>query len=816
MTRLFMRYGVVLLVTANLLLFLDGALRHYPTVDEARLVPAGLVHWRTGEFDAADDVPPLARMISALPILAATPILGPCDDFEGQKYWTEAVGPDRASRDASKFVYHNRNQFMTLFRLARAPNFLWWVAGAWVIYRWARELHGAQAGWFALVLWSFGPNIVAREQTATPDLPLAVAALAATCAYRAWLREPSRTGAALAGALLGMALLTDYAALALLPAWAAIGAAYRFLQDRDGPRPPLRSWLGQIVLASVLCIWIMNSGYLFSRLGTSTRRLDAAGMGNGAQRLAAIFPADYRAGLAGKWRDSGRDAVEASIALRPTVRGAFSWAAMAAKVPLGTWALILGGAAASLRAGRADGWATWLIPSTMLVLASSPLGPILPVPSVLLLAAPFAIIGASSLSTYLRSTSRKTGWLVSGMLAWCVVSGLAARPHFLHYLNEAAGGTRDVASLSRYISGGDCGQDVAALKAWLEKRPEFRPVGLALRQVVDPLAVGIEYTVAPALSPRGSADPRTAPWCSPRGGPYPGRYAIDAYSLATPQYAYFRDFRPLDRIGASIFVYDVSREDADAARRRRGLPPVEDEPAIAASSLQGGFVRRRYRDGSGIEFNYAVSPPSGYPGTRPWPLILFLHGYDEREGGPRGDLFLDVTFPAAVNKRRDNRPFLAVVPQGKSGGWSPGGADAEMVLGVLDEVRRDYNVDPRRIYLTGVSSGGSGVWALAAAHPNLWAAIVPISAVKCDPSVAQKIAHVPCWCFHNLYDFKYSTAQPRAMITALRKSGASPRYTEYFALTSDMDRSSGLGSHDAWSKAYMFDELYAWLSRQAR
>ena len=53
------------------------------------------------------------------------------------------------------------------------------------------------------------------------------------------------------------------------------------------------------------------------------------------------------------------------------------------------------------------------------------------------------------------------------------------------------------------------------------------------------------------------------------------------------------------------------------------------------------------------------------------------------------------------------------------------------------------------------------------------------------------------------------------MIAALRESGGSPRYTEYFALTTDVERSSGLGSHDAWSKAYMLDELYAWLFRQA-
>jgi predicted peptidase len=45
---------------------------------------------------------------------------------------------------------------------------------------------------------------------------------------------------------------------------------------------------------------------------------------------------------------------------------------------------------------------------------------------------------------------------------------------------------------------------------------------------------------------------------------------------------------------------------------------------------------------------------------------------------------------------------------------------------LVDEVIRNYRVDKSRVYLTGLSMGGFGTWSLAAAHPEKFAAMVPI------------------------------------------------------------------------------------------
>jgi predicted peptidase len=111
-----------------------------------------------------------------------------------------------------------------------------------------------------------------------------------------------------------------------------------------------------------------------------------------------------------------------------------------------------------------------------------------------------------------------------------------------------------------------------------------------------------------------------------------------------------------------------------------------------------------------------------------------------------------------------------------------------------------------------LSSGGAGVWSLAAHNPNRWAAIVPVSSSGCAPASAPRIKEIPCWCFHNVNDVGSPPDDPRAMIAALRRAGGTPRYTEsFYPATTAAER------HNAWDAAYGNPELYDWLlTRQSR
>jgi predicted peptidase len=148
--------------------------------------------------------------------------------------------------------------------------------------------------------------------------------------------------------------------------------------------------------------------------------------------------------------------------------------------------------------------------------------------------------------------------------------------------------------------------------------------------------------------------------------------------------------------------------------------------------------------------------------------------------------------------------FIALFPQSFSGGWDAQSDDGVLAMKVLDRIEHQYKISLDRIYLTGLSSGGSGVWSLAAKYPDKWAAIVPLGG-SADPKTAPTIKHIPCWCFHGTLDTSVRVDNPRNMINALLDAGGRPIYTEF------PDR-----GHDVWLKPYHNPKLFDWLLAQRK
>lgn len=130
----------------------------------------------------------------------------------------------------------------------------------------------------------------------------------------------------------------------------------------------------------------------------------------------------------------------------------------------------------------------------------------------------------------------------------------------------------------------------------------------------------------------------------------------------------------------------------------------------------------RYRVVPGHPLRYLVSlPRERRPGERP-PLLLFLHGYGE--AAPR-DIQRALTLHGPLREGEDSfvlRHFIVVAPQLLIGGdlWLRYDGALRQIV---SEVRSEHDGDPRRMYLTGFSFGGNGVFELGAAQPDLWAAL---------------------------------------------------------------------------------------------
>jgi len=269
---------------------------------------------------------------------------------------------------------------------------------------------------------------------------------------------------------------------------------------------------------------------------------------------------------------------------------------------------------------------------------------------------------------------------------------------------------------------------------------------------------------------------------------------------------------------------------ADAPGKTAGPAAPTFEEVMKDPNRKVGFIRKTLKLDDGTEPIYQVWVPLDYAAGKKWPVILFLHG--KGESGTDGEKILVQGLPKEIKKRDGKFEFIVVIPQSASGaamtvpskdapktaekgpagsaapprprgGWV--GADEEFAIKALQATQRDYATDPDRVYLTGLSMGGFGTWRLAANHPTLFAALVPICGGG-DPSKAATFAHIPTWVWHGDADKTVPPDLSRKMVEALKAAGAKEvKYTEL----------PGVG-HNSWDQAYASDELWTWLLAHRR
>lgn len=245
------------LIMLHVLLLLYSLRCNFVTPDEFGHLPAGVSHWDTHTFVMYRANPPLPRMVAVLPVMAVQPER----DYQrpanvpGERYeWI--VGAD--------FLEMNKAGYLDLICLSRLAGVLWSVTAAVVVFLWARQLYGPTAGLLALLIWCFGPNVLAHAQLLMPDIPAATAALAATYTFWSYLRRPSFSLACTCGVLLGIAQLTKYTLLILYVVWPVLSIlAMKVRGDND-----IESKMGRVSLAHALAILFMsilviNAGYGF-------------------------------------------------------------------------------------------------------------------------------------------------------------------------------------------------------------------------------------------------------------------------------------------------------------------------------------------------------------------------------------------------------------------------------------------------------------------------------------------------------------------------------------------------------------------------
>jgi len=227
-------------------------------------------------------------------------------------------------------------------------------------------------------------------------------------------------------------------------------------------------------------------------------------------------------------------------------------------------------------------------------------------------------------------------------------------------------------------------------------------------------------------------------------------------------------------------------------------PPAVNRTGVAARDENWWFGLRQ-RLGLAQNYQCLLDLPKGYDAdvARRWPLILYLHGGDQK--GHDLQLVRKSGLLLAVTNGRQ-LPAIIVSPQCPwYNGWS-----VPVLSQLLDDVCAKYRVDPDRIYLTGISAGGDATWDFALAHPDRFAAIVPIAG-EGDPADAARIKDLPIWAFQGEKDDVVPPDLTIHMVDALQQVGGHPHLTLF-----------PNAGHDSWDQAYATDALYTWLMAQKR
>jgi hypothetical protein len=216
----------------------------------------------------------------------------------------------------------------------------------------------------------------------------------------------------------------------------------------------------------------------------------------------------------------------------------------------------------------------------------------------------------------------------------------------------------------------------------------------------------------------------------------------------------------------------------------------------------GVFVNRK-----GDILHYQLIKPLDYDPTKKYPIVISLpYG-----GQPATDTIKQIegavmALLLTIDSNRRSYPafiFIPNCPPGAGWGGVPNYPNVDsLVFDAIIALDRQFSIDDKRRYVTGLSRGGFGAWNFICKHPEMFAAAIPVSRGG-DPRLVPKITHVAVWAFHGTLDRNAPVSGSRNMIDAIKNAGGNPKYTEF------PDE-----GHNIWDRVSATPGLLDWLFAQ--
>ena len=559
MTRLFWPLTIVLLgflVAVQVLSMRDES----PTWDEPIELAAGYSYLKTGDFRLNPEHPPLAKMIQALPLLALQPVL-PTDSVN----WREGD----ETEFGREFLFRNRIPSGSILFAARLASVFLTLCLGMAITLWTRSSFGPGAALLALTLFALDPTVIAHGRYVKNDIALALFAFLACVAWGSYLNRPTRWRLLLSGIAAGCACAVKYSAVFLAPVFVVLYAIRAWQRKSEALPGAIRSLAGAGAAGALVILLVYAPATRLLRPATQSMRarnpeirMLYSSIPNEVPAAAALISVSRRLGIQSHpllqgvvdilYRNYHSNINYLLGKFSPTGWWYYFPVAFAVKTPVATLVAI------ALAAWLGLHWRPWRrlrsISFTWFVMAV-PLG-VYATASLashinigirhLLPAYPFLFVLTAALLT-------RTSWRWKSAVLLLLVAGLGAEsisiyPYYLSFFNVLAGGPSNGHAIL-LDSNLDWGQDARRLKTWMDAH-HTSEVCAAFFGSEDLGRIGIHDLLMPRtpdIEQRNSIDCWGAVSVTLLEGLYVG----------TDAFAWLRGRKPVDRIGYSIYIYDL-------------------------------------------------------------------------------------------------------------------------------------------------------------------------------------------------------------------------------------------------------------------
>ena len=500
------------------------------TSDEIVYISAGYSYLKTFDYKLNPEHPPLTKLISAVPLL----FLNPNMDFSTKSWNTY----DQWGFGREFLFLQNKNADQIVF-WSRIPMILVGVLLGVYLFLFARELYGLNAGYFSLILYSFSPNILAHTRLATTDIGFTCFSFITIYYFWKYLYREYSKGLWLTGIFFGLSMASKFSAFCLVPTFVLVAAIFLYYKYRI-IRPDVLFCKFKHARKLYYCIFVIFVIGIFTLIFTY-----------GVVNFTAFFRGLRFLGYHSYYGH------EAFLFGNYSITGwwYYFFAAFFIKTPVPLLILIVITIIwhRNINSNIEDVFKRdmfLIIPVSFYLLAAAicriniGFRYILPI-------YPLLFVFVSQV-TLIKWNKMLKYFILFGLSTWFIVSSISIAPHYLAYFNRIVGGPDNG---YKYLidSNIDWGQDLKSLAVYIKKNN------------IDNLKLSYWGEDSP--------DYRKIKYEELDCNPQSGILAVSVNNLTgfDPNHAkcfrWLQDFHPIEKIGHSIFIYNITENDILSIKR---------------------------------------------------------------------------------------------------------------------------------------------------------------------------------------------------------------------------------------------------------